>query len=81
MRKYIDLLTEDANQGSVPYTVILKEIKRIINFPHGQVCKHYIASNLLNMLEENGYPLTDELANAIVNAHDDDAIEILNKIC
>jgi hypothetical protein len=55
---------------------IFKQVSQIINFPYPMICKHFIAANLLSMLEECGYPATEQfkaLATHIVRAEDDAA--------
>lgn len=59
---------------------VLKEIKRLIEFPNATVCKHYAASNLLSMLESSGYELTDRLVSSVVNADDETALYELDNI-
>jgi hypothetical protein len=39
-----------------------------------------VACDLLSLLVEYGYPVSNELAGAVVRAEDDVALEILNEI-
>mgnify|MGYP005874010531 CR=1 FL=1 len=55
-------------------------IKETIEFPQAEICKHYIAASLLNLLEQNGEPITVELAKSVVQADDEKTIEILSKL-
>lgn len=61
----------------IPADAVLSQIERLLNFPYAQVCRHYVAANLLDMLERHGYLLTTELASAVVNADDDTALKLL----
>jgi hypothetical protein len=58
--------------------ILLKFIKRTIEFPYPQICKHLVASNLLSIMEENGFDLSQELAKAVINADDDKSIDLIN---
>ena len=58
---------------------ILDLVKRLLNFPEPKICRHYVAANLLNILEESGYPISQELAGAVVNADDDYALNLLQR--
>ncbi len=57
---------------------LLRFIRETIEFPDAKVCKHFIAANLLSLMEENGYPLSNALAAAIVGGDDIAAIEMLS---
>lgn len=62
---------------------ILNFILNIVKFPFAQVCKHYVAGNLLSLLEEKGmleYEDADRLAKALVKADDENSIRILKKL-
>ena len=59
---------------------LLKLVKRFLEFPYAQICKHSVASTLLSTMEEAGFPLPKELAEAVVFAHDNEAIAILDKL-
>lgn len=58
---------------------LLKYIQAIIEFPESKICKHYIAGLMLSLLEESGYPVSKELAGAVVNAEDEEALRILSE--
>jgi hypothetical protein len=57
---------------------IFEEIERLLKFPAPQICKHHICCNLLSLLERCGYPLSDKLVRAVVNADDETALTIIN---
>jgi hypothetical protein len=63
---------------SLPEDVVLKLIRDLIAFPDSKVCVHYVAGNLLSALETAGFPLSQELAHAVVFAEDDEALAILD---
>lgn len=49
----------------------------MIEFPQPTVCKHFVAAKLLSMMEYFGYNVTPELAGAVVNANDEEALKLL----
>lgn len=62
---------------------ILSFILSTVEFPFGQVCKHYVAGNLLALLEAKGmieYEDADRLAKTLVNADDENSIRILKEL-
>lgn len=59
---------------------ILALVRGAVRFPYPQVCKHLVALDLLNMLGEKGYNVREDLAAAIVEARDEDALAILGLI-
>lgn len=62
---------------SVSDKAVFEEILELVKFPYPTVCVHYVGARLLNMLEESGYPITSELAMAVVCAKDEEAIRAL----
>lgn len=50
-------------------------LRRIIAFPSSQICKHHVASDILSVLQTNDVAL----AEAIVNANDERALELLDQ--
>jgi hypothetical protein len=66
------------NSVSLPLSVVLDEVRWLLQFPFPQVCRHLVAGRLLDQLERHGYPLTNDLARAVVRAEDENALEILN---
>jgi hypothetical protein len=57
--------------------VLIALIKRTIKFPYPQICKHLVACDLLQILEEAGNPVSQELARAVVRAEDERAVKLL----
>lgn len=49
--------------------------RRMIAFPHAQVCKHYAALILGTELENRGFEPPDLLVKAIVEADDETALQ------
>jgi hypothetical protein len=67
----------DSQTTGLPLNAVLDEVRWLLKFPSSQVCRHLIAGRLLNILEKHGYPLTADLAGAVVRAEDDQALAIL----
>ncbi len=68
---------------TVPADVLLRMAQKAIEFRYPQICKHLVASDILSMLEENGFPVTPDfcaLVKAVVNAEDDEALTLFNKM-
>jgi len=63
----------------IPPKDLLKYVQAIIEFPDSKICKHYIAGLMLSLLEESGYPVSKELAGAVVGGDDEEALRILNE--
>jgi len=59
---------------------LLNFVKRAIEFPYPQICKHMVAADLLSLLEERGLPIPEELAKAVVQADDETAIKLIDEI-
>lgn len=53
---------------------ILEVVKKLIEFPYPQVCRHYVAANLLDLLERKGYSLSSSLAKSVVKCDDERAL-------
>jgi hypothetical protein len=62
----------------IPADKLLRMVRRLLEFPYPQICRHSVACDLLSLLEEHGYPVTDGLAAAVVRADDGKALELLN---
>jgi hypothetical protein len=58
---------------------ILKYIVSLLRFPGDTVRRHAVVADLLNMLAEQGFPVSSALAEAIVEGHDEAAIAILER--
>ena len=52
-------------------------VERLVDYPFPQICRHVVAADFLEKLEELGEPVTAELAGAVVRAEDWDALELL----
>ena len=59
---------------------ILEMIKGLLIFPHPQICRHYVAANLLSLLEKRGWKCSNEFAKAVVDADDETAIRITDRL-
>lgn len=59
---------------------IVKMIERFLTFPFPQICRHSVACDLLNLLEIHGVKITSELADAVVRAEDDVALDLIKEL-
>lgn len=59
---------------------ILRLVENLMKFPFPTICRHAVASGLLSMLEEKGWPCPANLAEAVVKAEDQKALDILKSI-
>ena len=62
---------------AVPAALVLRLVDRLLRFPFPTICRHAVAGDLLDALERSGFPLTQELAEAVVKAQDDRALRLL----
>ena len=67
------------NRTMIPQERILHIIERMMRFPHPTVCRHLVAADLLSLLGEYGFPVSQELAKAVVGADDEKALELLRQ--
>lgn len=78
----INIMSSEINYKE-KYNKLLLDIRQTlvmsIEFPFSQICKHLVAASLLSILEEDGEQDIESLANAIVNAYDCDALELLKE--
>jgi hypothetical protein len=65
------------NEVMIPASKIMAMIAGTIAFPYPKICKHLVAADLLSLLEEHGFPVTTELAGAVVNADDEVALDLI----
>ena len=63
---------------SIDSSKILNEIRTLALMPQGQVCKHFVMLNLLNMLEVNGCTLDANVVKAVSDADDTQILSCLN---
>ena len=61
---------------------LLVLVRKILMHRGGQVCKHTIAADVLELMEQGGYPLNEQvpLVSAVVEADDETALKILNDL-
>ena len=59
---------------------ILSVIHKMLTFDYPTICRHYIAAELLSLLESKGVPVTNDFARGVVNADDALAISELKKL-
>lgn len=57
--------------------ILVKMIERLLKFPFATICRHSVASDLLDQLERHGAVISHDLARAIVGADDDTALRLL----
>ena len=59
-------------------------IRRLLEFPRPEICRHYVAAILLqDFLERKGFPVDSifcDLVSHLVNAEDEEAVKCLNHI-
>lgn len=48
--------------------------RAVLRYPFAQVCKHLIAANMLSNMEEIGFDVPHDLAKAVVQCDDDEAL-------
>ena len=58
---------------------LFENVLKTIQYPNATVCKHYVAANILSLMEKHGVPISKEMAYAVVNGEDEDAEIILKK--
>lgn len=59
---------------------ILQVVERMLKFPAPVICRHHVAAILLDVLKRHGFPLTNELAKAVVGADDETALKLLTAV-
>lgn len=64
---------------SIPQEVIFAAIEKLMHFPFPQVCRHLVALELLSILEQHGATVSEELARAICQAKDEEALTLLQQ--
>ena len=52
-----------------------KVMTGLIRFPDSHVCKHFVVCELLELLQNNGIPVSNETVSAVVSANDKVAIK------
>jgi hypothetical protein len=64
---------------NLPHLTVLELMRKLINFPRPEICKHSVVCDLLSALEAEGMPVSEDLAGAVVNADDEGSLAILDK--
>ena len=55
-------------------------IRGLLNFPYPQICRHAVALDLLNLLEQNGATLNSDMVIHIVQADDEKALALVERL-
>lgn len=63
----------------IPPTEIVTIIRGLLTFPFPQVCRHLVALNLLELLQEHGAVVPEDLARAVCRAEDAAALDALSR--
>ena len=66
--------------GVIDETDIYPMIRRLLRFPFPQICRHFMALNLLSLLEQKGMVISVALAKAIMEGDDETALIELEKL-
>jgi hypothetical protein len=69
---------EDAVAELITVEDLYGIIRQYLNFPHPRVCRHMVACDLLQLMEQKGYALDGALVKAVVDANDEAALAILD---
>lgn len=64
---------------TVPIFVLETMVIKLLEFPYPQICRHSIVCDLLSIIEEHGGLVSHELAQAVTQANDEKALELLLK--
>lgn len=64
------------NEETVKLAIYLF-IRKIIKYPHAHICKHYVAIELLSLLESLDYTLDSQLVDAIISGDDTCTLALL----
>jgi hypothetical protein len=73
-------MSHETTSVSIPSDALLKMIERLLRFRYAEICRHMVAADLLSILEQYGFPVTKGLAEAIVNANDEESLALLSNI-
>lgn len=63
----------------IPPAVLVTAIRKLLEFPFPQICRHSVACDLLEILEKYGAEVPEELARAVVQADDETALDALSR--
>lgn len=64
--------------ATIPASAIVDAIRDLLTFPYDRVCRHYVACNLLSVLESHGIVITEDLARSVVECDDETALRELD---
>lgn len=64
----------------IPASSLLCMVKKLLEFPFPQICRHSVACDLLSLLEENGVEISHELAEAVVKCDDERGLSLLQTL-
>lgn len=64
---------------TVHISVLENMVIKLLEFPYPQICRHSVACDLLSIIEEHGGLVSNELAQAVTQADDEKALELLLK--
>lgn len=62
---------------TVPIDELWKLVQCCIRFPYPQICKHSVACDILDVIERHGGLVTEEIADAIIQCRDEDALRLI----
>lgn len=66
-------------EETIPTTLVLKLVYDFLTYPHGQICKHSVALDLISVSELNRSEYS-ELIMAISRADDSAALKYINEM-
>jgi hypothetical protein len=59
---------------------ILNMVRNLMKFRYPQICRHLVAADLLSLLDSKGASVSADLADAVVNANDEEALRLLGEV-
>jgi len=71
------------NLGNVPVEILYKAIRNLLEYPMPTICRHYVALDLLSIIEDaTGKPSDKKLTEFIVKAspYDKDALDRMDEL-
>ena len=64
-------------EATVPVSALFHLVKQLVEFPGAHICKHLAAADVLSFIEAHGGHVSRELAGAVVDAEDEQALRLL----
>ena len=55
-------------------------MKKLLEFPYPQICRHYVVCDILSLFEKHGQKIDTELVKAVVSGEDEKALELLSTL-